>query len=269
MLPITFLSDYGHQDEFVGVCHGVIEKIAPGATVIDLAHGIPPRDVTAGALVLRNALPFVPKGVHLAVVDPDVGTPRRALAVRCHDGHQFVGPDNGLLWPALESCGGIEIAVDISNSPHRLDPLSATFHGRDLFAPVAARLCLETPIEQTGDTIAAGDVLRLDLPRPQVNGRMIGAQVIAVDRFGNLRLNVSADQMDEAGFALNAALRARVGRRLRRAKFGRTFADVLPGEAVLYEDSSEAIALAVNGQSAAEALAALPGTEVELRPWSG
>jgi S-adenosylmethionine hydrolase len=269
MLPITFLSDYGYQDEFVGVCHGVIEKVAPGAPVIDLAHGIPPRDVMAGALVLRNALPFVPKGVHLAVVDPGVGTPRRALAVRCRHGHQFVGPDNGLLWPAIEQAGGVDVAVDISNSPHRLDPLSATFHGRDLFAPVAARLCLETPLEQAGDAIASEDIERLELPSPRMDGGTIGAQVIAVDRFGNLRLNVSAGQMEEAGLSLGSPMRARVGRRLRRAKFGRTFADVLPGEAILYEDSSEAIAIALNGHSAADALAAAPGTEVELRPWSG
>ena len=238
-LPITFLSDYGHQDEFVGVCHGVIEKIAPGATVIDLAHGIPPRDVMAGALVLRNALPFVPQGVHLAVVDPDVGTPRRALAVQCRDGHQFVGPDNGLMWPAIERTGGVDVAVDISRSPHGLEPLSATFHGRDLFAPVAARLALGAPIDEAGSPISPDDVERLELPHPRVGARAIGAQVIAVDRFGNLRLNLAAEQVEEAGFARGEALRVRVGRRLRRAIFARTFADAPPGEAVLYEDRAK------------------------------
>src|SRR5919198_2707185 len=168
MLPITFLSDYGYGDEYVGVCHGVIERIAPGATVIDLAHGLPPHDVRAASLALRNALPFVPRGVHLAVVDPKVGTPRRALAVRCHDGHQFVGPDNGLLWPAIERSGGIEVAVDVSQGPYRLEPVSATFHGRDLFAPVAARLALETPIEHVGTPVPAENVTHLELPQAAV-----------------------------------------------------------------------------------------------------
>jgi S-adenosylmethionine hydrolase len=269
MLPITFLSDYGHQDEFVGVCHGVIERIAPGATVIDLAHGILPRDIRAGALVLRNALPFVPRGVHLAVVDPEVGTARRALAVRCHHGHHFVGPDNGLLWPAIECSGGVDVAVDISASPFALDPVSATFHGRDLFSPVAARLALGTPVEEAGTPIPRDDVSQLELPSPRLAEREVGAQVIAVDRFGNLRLNVSRKEMEDAGFTAGEALRVRVGRRLRRATFARTFADAPPGEAVVYEDSSAAISIALNGQSAVEALAAAPGTEVELRPWRG
>jgi hypothetical protein len=268
MLPITFLSDYGHQDEFVGVCHGVIERIAPGATVIDLAHGLPPRDVRAAALALRSALPYVPKGVHLAVVDPAVGTPRRPLAVRGTDGHLFVGPDNGLLWPSIERCEGIDVAVDIAHSRYRLEPVSATFHGRDVFAPVAARLALQTPIERVGDPVPPEEVARLELPRPRIGAREIGARVLAVDRFGNLELNVDPEQMQHAGFSPGDWLRVQVERRRRRAIFGRTFADVPSGEAVLYEDSSGAIALALNGDSAAQALAATPDVEVELSLWN-
>jgi S-adenosyl-L-methionine hydrolase (adenosine-forming) len=269
MLPITFLSDYGYRDTFVGVCHGVIERIAPGATVIDLTHGVPAHDVRAGALALRNALPYVPRGVHLAVVDPRVGTERRPLAVRCYDGHQFVGPDNGLLWPAIEQSGGIEMAVDVTHSPFRLEPVSATFHGRDLFAPVAARLAVEAPLEGAGKPVAPEDVTRLELPRPKVGNRQIGALALAVDRFGNLQLNIGRQELHTAGFSPGDAMSVQVGESNRRAIFGRTFADAPVGEAVLYEDSSRAIAVALNGQSAAEALGAAPGDVVELTPWNG
>jgi hypothetical protein len=156
LLPISFLSDYGRDDEWVGVCHGVIERIAPGARVIDVTHGIPAHAVTVAALTLRSALPYLPHGVHLAVVDPGVGTVRRALALRCANGELLVGPDNGVLWPAARACGGIEVAVDVSESPLRLEPVSATFHGRDLFAPVAAALAGGEPLESAGHVIAAG-----------------------------------------------------------------------------------------------------------------
>ena len=267
MLPITFLSDYGYRDEYVGVCHGVIERIAPGARVIDLAHGLPPQDVRAGALALRNALPYVPKGVHLAIVDPEVGTARRPLAIRCHDGHQFVGPDNGLLWPAIERCGGVEVAIDIAQGPYRLEPVSATFHGRDLFAPVAARLALEAPIESAGSPVSPDLVARLELPGARVGRREIGAVVLAVDRFGNLQLNVAGDEIRQAGFAVSDALEVRIGGQRLRATLARTFADVVEGDAVLFEDSSRAMALALNGRSAAESLSAGPDSEVGLRQW--
>ena len=269
MLPVTFLSDYGHHDEYVGVCHGVIERIAPGATVIDVAHGLPPHDVRTAALALRNALPYLPRGVHLAVVDPKVGMARRPLALRSHDGHHFVGPDNGLLWPAVERCGGIDVAIDIEQSPYRLEPVSATFHGRDLFAPVAARLALEAPIESTGSPIPPEMVSTLELPRAQVGrGKLVGL-VLAVDRFGNLQLDADSEQAREAGFKPGDAVEVRVDEHRVRATLARTFGDVPTGEAVLFEDSSGALALALNGGSAAEALSAGPDAEVELRPWDG
>jgi S-adenosylmethionine hydrolase len=268
MLAITFLSDYGYRDEYVGVCHGVIERIAPGATVIDVSHGLPPHDVRAAALALRNALPYLPRGVHLAVVDPKVGTPRRPLALRCHDGQHFVGPDNGLLWPAVERCGGVEVAVDICQSPYRLEPVSATFHGRDLFAPVAARLALETPVENAGRPISPEELATLEIPRPVSKPREVTARVMAIDRFGNLQLNVDRELMRNTGFAQGDALSVQVGRKRARAVYGRTFADAALGEAVIYEDSGLAIAIALNGQNAAEALAAAPDMEVELKPWN-
>ena len=137
---VTLLTDYGRDDDFVGVCHGVIRGIHPEAEIVDITHGIERYAVRQGALVLRNTLPYMPIGVHVAVVDPQVGTERRAIALRTGDGRMLVGPDNGLLSLAWERCGGVELAVDVTRSPHRLEPVSATFHGRDIFAPVAAHL---------------------------------------------------------------------------------------------------------------------------------
>src|ERR687893_2108282 len=147
MRPLTFLSDYGTDDEFVGVVHAVIARLAPAAPVIDLTHGIPRHGVLQGALTLARTLPYAPPGVHLAVVDPEVGARRRAVALRTADEDRLlVGPDNGLLLPAAQRFGGIAEVVEISGSPWRLEPVSATFHGRDLFAPVAARLAAGAPL---------------------------------------------------------------------------------------------------------------------------
>ena len=144
---ITLLTDYGRDDDFVGVCHGVIRTIHPEAQIIDLTHGVRRYAVRQGALVLRNTLPYTPVGVHLAIVDPQVGTERRAVGLRTADGRLLVGPDNGLLSLAWERCGGVELVVDVTRSPHRLEPVSATFHGRDIFAPVAAHLALGAALE--------------------------------------------------------------------------------------------------------------------------
>ena len=148
---ISFLSDYGLDDDFVGICHGVIATICPEARVIDIAHGVRRHDVRAGAVILRDALAYMPAGVHLAIVDPDVGAERRAVALRLDDDRLLVGPDNGLLWPAAELGGGVVEAADIARSRFRLEPLSATFHGRDIFAPVAARLAAGAPLAEAGE----------------------------------------------------------------------------------------------------------------------
>src|SRR4051794_3966480 len=163
MPVLTFLSDYGLLDEFVGVCHGVIARIAPEVRVIDISHGVQRHDVRSGALMLRGALPYMPAGVHLGVVDPDVGGRRRAIALRtAEDDRILVGPDNGLLMLAAERLGGVVEAIDIGRSPHRLEPVSATFHGRDIFSPVAA-------------TLAAGPApAAAGRPRPPARGRALG-----------------------------------------------------------------------------------------------
>ena len=165
---ISFLTDYGLQDEFVGLCHAVITRICPAAHVIDLTHAVARHDVAAGAVVLADALPYLPAGVHLAVVDPDVGAERRAVALRAADGRLFVGPDNGLLWPAAQAAGGVVEAVDIAHSPFRLEPVSATFHGRDIFAPVAASLAGGTPLAQAGPPIEPGSLVALELSQASI-----------------------------------------------------------------------------------------------------
>ena len=194
--PISFLSDYGLQDDFVGVCHGVMARIAPDCRVLDLSHGIPRHDVRTGALLLRRGLPYVPPGVHLAVVDPDVGTERRAIALRtAEEDRLLVGPDNGLLSLAAQRFGGAVEAVDVSRSVHRLEPVSATFHGRDLFAPVTAALAAGAKLEEAGDPLDADEVTQLHMPLAQVEDDGLVAHAIAFDRFGNVTLDVEHEEL--------------------------------------------------------------------------
>ena len=265
--PITFLSDYGYEDEFAGVCRAVIAAIAPQATVIDLTHGITRHAIGQGATVLANALPYAPAGVHLAVVDPGVGSPRRALAVRvASEDRVLVGPDNGLLWPAIERLGGAVEGVDVSLSRFRLEPISATFHGRDVFAPVAARLALGTPLSEAGEEVAADSFTTLEASEPVIYEDRVVAHVVSVDRFGNAVLDLADRDLTQTGLTLGNQVRVETGGRLHDAVFTLTFADVRPGELILYLDSHRSLALAVNRASAADRLRLGPGDEVVLRP---
>jgi S-adenosylmethionine hydrolase len=264
--PITFLSDYGYADEFAGVCRAVIARIAPESPVIDLTHGVAPRDVVGGALMLADALPHAPAGVHLAVVDPGVGSERRAIAVRVADEDRvLVGPDNGLLSPALEVLGGAVEAVDLAASPFRLEPVSATFHGRDLFAPVAARLAGGATLAEAGESLAPDSLARLELPLARVEADRVVAEVLHLDRFGNATLSVRSEQLEGGQLRLGQALAIEIAGASRAATFARTFAEVPEGAALVYEDSSRRLALAVNAGSAAEALGLRAGDEVVLR----
>jgi len=259
---ITFLSDYGLEDDFVGVCHGVIATIAPQARVIDLTHGIARHDVRAGAVVLRESLPFMPVGVHLAVVDPGVGGPRRAVALRIDDGRMLVGPDNGLLWPAAASLGGVVETVDIGGSPFRLEPVSATFHGRDIFAPVAARLACGAPLASTGAPLDPERLTRLELPSAVLEGARIVAHALYIDRFGNVQLD--AGRVEAAAAGLREGQLLTVGSV--EARYVRTFAEVESGEPLLYEDSYGRLALAVRHGHAAERLGVRLYSEIRIGP---
>ena len=265
-LPITFLSDYGYEDEFAGVCRAVIARIAPEALVVDLTHGIARHAIRQGATVLANALPYAAVGVHLAVVDPGVGTPRRAVAVRATDGRLLVGPDNGLLWPALQRLGGAEEAVDVSLSSHRLEPISATFHGRDVFAPIAAHLASGVALGELGETLDPAELVRLELTAAVIEAGRVVAHAVHVDRFGNLALDLGEHQMAASGLRLGRPLTVEVAGVSVDAVYAVTFADVPAGGLILYLDSSGALALAVNRGSAAERLGVRAGDEVVLRP---
>ncbi|MGD0980034.1 MAG: SAM-dependent chlorinase/fluorinase [Solirubrobacteraceae bacterium] len=258
---VTFLSDYGYADEFVGVCHCVIARRCPTARIIDLGHGFPHHDIRAGALALRAALPYAPAGVHLAVVDPGVGSDRRALALRTREETRIlVGPDNGLLLPAAALFGGVSEAVDISDSPEALRPISATFHGRDVFAAVAAALADGAPTEAVGRAIEPGSLIELELPTPTREGDSLHAHVLSIDGFGNVALDVEPSTLAGAARLL---LEAADGESA--APLGRTFADVAPGELVAYADSRGRLALAVNRGSAAAFLRVAVDDEIVLR----
>jgi S-adenosylmethionine hydrolase len=264
---ITFLSDYGLQDDFVGVCHGVMAMLCPRARVIDLTHGIPRQDVRAGAIVLAASLPYTPPGVHLAVVDPDVGAQRRAVALRVADERILVGPDNGLLWPAAEQSGGIVEAVDIAHSSYRLEPVSATFHGRDIFAPVAARLADGSELAEAGDPLDPAELVRLEFPKPRVQEGWLVAHVLYVDRFGNVQLDAGHDELEPAGLRLGRPVELRDGSGERHTcAFARTFADVEPGQLLLYEDAYRRLAMAVSHGDAARRLGTAVGAELWVRP---
>jgi S-adenosyl-L-methionine hydrolase (adenosine-forming) len=266
---ITFLSDYGHSDEFVGVCHGVIARRCPAARVIDITHAIPAYDVRAGAIVLADALPYMPAGVHLAVVDPQVGATseraRRAVALRTGaEDRLLVGPDNGLLALAAERFGGVAQAVEISGSCERLQPVSHTFHGRDLFAPVAAALADGERLAFVGEPLAPRSLVGLELPAARVQGGVLIAHVLRVDRFGNLILDASVAQLEQAGAGLGRSVALEVAGRPFAASFCSTFADVPAGQLVLYEDAAHRCALAVNLGSAAEWLGIGPDAELRV-----
>jgi S-adenosylmethionine hydrolase len=264
---ITFLSDYGLQDDFVGVCHGVIAMLCPRARVIDITHGIPRQDVRAGAIVLAGALSYTPPGVHLAVVDPDVGAQRRAVALRVADDRLLVGPDNGLLWPAAERAGGIVEAADIARSPYRLEPVSATFHGRDIFAPVAARLADGAELADAGELLDPAELVRLEFPRPRIEEGWLVAHVVYLDRFGNVQLDASHDDLEPAGLKLGRAaqLRDASGER-HTCTFARTFADVEPRQLLLYEDAYRRLAVAVSQGDAGRRLGTRIDDELWIRP---
>jgi S-adenosylmethionine hydrolase len=264
---LTFLSDYGLADDFVGVCHGVIAGICPAARVIDLTHGIRRHDIRAGAIVLAQALAYLPVGVHLAVVDPDVGAERRAVALGCGDGRVLVGPDNGLLVPAAEQAGGILAAADIARSPFRLEPVSATFHGRDIFAPVAATLAGGVSVPEVGDPLDPAQLVALELPTARVQNGTLIAHVRYVDGFGNVQLNVGREDLAGSGLKLGRAARLELdAERSLTAQYALTFADVSRGELLLYEDGARRLSVAISHGDAADRLGVGIDDELRIRP---
>ena len=260
---VAFLTDYGHADEFVGVCHGVMLRIEPRLTLIDLTHEIPPHDVRAGALALVRAVQYLPECVVLGVVDPGVGTDRRAVAIEVGGGY-FVGPDNGLLAGAVAMAGGAEAAVELTSAEHRLEAPGPTFDGRDVFAPAAAHLASGVPLAELGDPI---DPLSLQpgiLPLSRSDADGVHGEVLWVDRFGNAQLNVDPDELVVLGVGPGGVVAVRQGEATRPARLVRTYADARDGELVLLVDSYGLLSLSLNRRSAAEDAGLRPGSAVTL-----
>jgi hypothetical protein len=261
---VCFLSDFGLQDDFVGTCHGVIARIAPDVRVIDVTHGIPPQAVLQGALVLAGTLPYMPVGVHLAVVDPGVGGVRRAVALRDNEGRLFVGPDNGLLLPAAERAGIAEVH-ELANPAYALQSISRTFHGRDLFAPAAAHLASGVSLEALGPPLAQDALVRLELPEPVFEDDGVLATMLYVDSFGNIALNLTRDDTERIGVVPGTRVELDVFGQRYYAVAARTFADAGPGAVILYEDSYRNMSVAVSNGSAAATLHGSSGKPILVR----
>ncbi|HET7677662.1 MAG TPA: SAM-dependent chlorinase/fluorinase [Candidatus Limnocylindrales bacterium] len=257
---VSLLSDFGLRDPSAAIMKGVVLGVAADANVVDISHEVDKYQVRDGALLLWCAVPYLPVGVHVAVVDPGVGTERLPLAVRTARGDTLVGPDNGLLLPAAERLGGVSSVHVLESTEHRLPVVSSSFHGRDIFAPAAAHLALGVPIGALGPALEPGSLARLDWPAPSVGDGRLEASVIYVDTFGSLKLAAEGDHLRSAFDDPPPGTRLRVawghGRGLREveAAWVETFGRVAPGEPLLYEDSYGRLCLAVNQGAASQAL---------------
>lgn len=251
---VSFLSDFGLDDEFVGVVHGVIARLAPDVRVIDVTHGIPPGNVRAGALALTRAIQYLPEGVVLGVVDPGVGTERRAIAARTPVGY-FVGPDNGLLSPAVAMAGGASEIVSIENPEMRIPAVAATFEGRDRFAPAAALLATgEADLTDLGPPVDPATVTPLLLPLAEKEAGVVSGVAWWTDRFGNVQTNLSPDDLVSAGMTPGGTVRLGVGGTTYDLTWADTFGDVEPGEAMVLVDSAGLVAVCVRDGRATDDL---------------
>ncbi len=258
---VSFLSDFGHQDEFVGVVKSVVRGIAPHASVVDLTHGLPAHDVRAAALALARAIPYVAPGVILAIVDPGVGTDRRAIAVEVAGGEGvFVGPDNGVLAAAVAITGGAERCVALTNPAYQLEAAGGTFAGRDVFGPAAGHLCAGLDIEELGERVDPFSLLPGTIPIAREEDGLLLCEVLWIDRYGNVQLNVDADEVAPFGdpVRINYADKSRIVRRAQAS------ATVTPGDVGSVIDAYGLGSLAADRSSAAETLRLRPGDNVQI-----
>jgi S-adenosylmethionine hydrolase len=261
---ISFLSDYGTADEFVGVVKSVIRQLAPEVVVIDVTHEVPRFDVRSGGLTLARAAQYLAPGVVLAVVDPGVGTDRRAIAVEVGDGESvLLGPDNGLLAPAVGMVGGATRAFELTNPEYRLEAPGPTFDGRDVFAPAAAHLCNGVPLEELGPEIDPVTLRPGILPLSREEDGGIAAEVLWVDRYGNAQLNVDPLELDTWGERVRVVAEGTT----RSARRVRAFADAGPGEVALLVDSYGLVTVVLDRRSAAEELGLDAGSGLRLEPY--
>lgn len=260
---VSFLSDYGHTDEFVGVVHSVIHQLCPGVRIVDITHEVTPYDVRAGGLTLARAVQYLAPGVVVAVVDPGVGSSRRPVAVEVGDGASvLVGPDNGVLAPAVAMVGGATRAVWLNDPEHHLEAPGPLFDGRDVFAPVAARLCAGVPLEELGELIEPAGLFPGIFPISEVTDEGINAEVLWVDRYGNAQLNVDPGELDPLG----EVFEVQVDGRTRSARRVHHFSEVGTGSVGLVTDSYGFVALVCDRASAAEELRLSAGDQLVLVP---
>lgn len=261
--PIALLTDFGHRDPFVGICHGVILRVDPTIPIIDLTHGIERQDIRAGVVALADAVAFLPDdAVVVGVVDPGVGTARRALAVEADDGMVFVGPDNGLLAAAIEVRGGAKAAFEISQSPWRLEPVSDTFHGRDIFSPVAAKIAAGAAIVECGVAIDHDDLVALDQPHATTIDGDLTTAVLAIDQYGNARL--AATPADLGAIDPGSPIEIDTDDMRRQVIYARTYAEAERGDPLLVVDSTGSLSISVSGGDAAQMLRLEPGKVVRI-----
>ena len=228
--PIVFSSDFGYRNEWVGICHAVMARIAPDSRIVDLSHGVPPLNVMAAARLLVDSLAYVASdAVLVSIVDPSVGADRD-VAIEANGGRLLVGPDNGLLVPACQTLGGVERAVEITSPEVVLEPVSPSFHARDILCPAAAYLAAGMELEQLGPALDAATLTPLDLPEPLIEAGKIECEVIDLNRFGNVQLNVRQANLTEAALDFPDQLEIRTLAASTRARRAKTYADLLPDE---------------------------------------
>jgi S-adenosylmethionine hydrolase len=262
--PLAIITDFGYRDHYVGAMKGVIASIAPRANVIDITHGVVAQCIVAGAMALRESWRyFPPRTVFLAVVDPGVGTARAPIAIETRAGARFVGPDNGLLWLAAKEAG-IKRVVKLTSSRHRLTNVSATFHGRDIFAPAAAYLWRGTPISALGPALRSTSIVTLELPRPTESSRELRGEVVYVDGFGNLVSNIDRRTAEQFGSRFrhkSLSVRIKGG-----AAMGilDTYGDAPKGASLAIFGSFNLLEIAIRNGNAAAKFAAGPGTPVSV-----
>jgi S-adenosylmethionine hydrolase len=262
---VSFLSDYGLTDEFVGVCKAVVLRAAPSAQIIDVTHGIAPFDVRAGALALARSVQYLPPGVVLAVVDPGVGTGRRAVAVEVETGY-LVGPDNGLLAPAVAMLGGARRVVSLTNPEYQLEAPGATFAGRDIFAPAAGYLAAGTPIEVLGETVDPMTLIPGMVPLPTDDGGRAAGEVLWVDRYGNAQLNIDPGDLAALGVEPGGTLEILIGQERRTGRWVTAYAEAGPFELAVLVDSYGLVSLTADRRAAADELGLRAGSAVTLGP---
>ncbi len=260
---VSFLTDYGSDDGFVATCHGVLLDIVPQVRIIDVSHAIPPQDIQKGARLLARVTPYLPVGVYVAVVDPGVGGARKAVAVETARGI-FVGPDNGLLSWAVDNAGGPVTSYELTNSRLFRSPVSRTFHGRDIFMPVAGHLAAGLALPEVGPELDPGSLVRLPNPVDRVTETGLASEVILVDHFGNMHLASSSDQLAYLSITLGDDVRCVTPAGKWVAKYVEVFDDAKAGELVFYVDAVGQLTLAVSSGNAARLLGVTPGMVVNI-----